>query len=261
MDNKQYWIERLEKLTDSLINSQERDTIKFLKTYKTSLTEIQSYINFLFSKYSIDGQLSLTEMYKYNRYQAMEKEIASIIKILDSTETKYITNVLKQTYSTSFAETGALLVTIKPDIKIDFSLINKDAVAKTLNYPWSGDMFSSRIHKNTDKLITNLRQTLTQGFVQGKSISEMSKDLKSAMDLGASNSRRLIRTESMHIIAASHHDVYTKAGIDKVEFVTAKDDRVCKECSALHGKIFRLNEAPIIPLHPNSRSILLGIVD
>jgi len=261
MDNRQYWLERMEKLTNNLIKKEEKDTMKFLKTYKSSLKNIQTYVNFLFSKYSTDGVLTLSEMYKYNRYQLMEKEITSIVKELDSNEVKYMTSALKETYMTSFVETGALLVATNPKLKIDFSIINKDAVAKALSYPWSGDMFSSRIHKNTDKLITNLRQTLTQGFVQGKSISQMSKDLNSAMSMGANNSRRLIRTESMHMIVASHHDVYTKAKIDKVEFVTAHDDRVCKECKALDGKIFKLNEAPMIPLHPNSRSILIPIVE
>lgn len=260
MDNRTYWLERLEKLTNNLMSQQERDTLKFLKTYKSALTQIQTYINSLFAKYSTDGVLSLTEMYKFNRYQAMEKEIVSIIKVLDSSETKYMTSALKQTYTASFTETGALFIAINPKLKSKL-IINQDAVAKALTYPWSGDMFSSRIHKNTEKLITNLRQTITQGFVQGKSISQMSKDLKSTMDIGASNSRRLIRTESMHMIASSHHDVYTKANIDKVEFVTAKDDRVCDECSALDGKIYSLNEAPIIPLHPNSRSILIPIFD
>jgi len=232
--NRAYWLERLDKLTNGLMKKEEKDTLKFLKTYKSSLTEIQTYINFLFSKYSTDGILPLSEMYKFNRYKLMEKEITSIIKELDSSEVKYMTGALKETYIASFVETGALLLAVNPNIKTDFSIINKNTVAKALNYPWSGDMFSSRIHKNTAKLITNLRQTLTQGFVQGKSISQMSKDLNHVMSMGATNSRRLIRTESMHVIAASHHDVYTKAGIEKVEFVTAKDDRVCNICKPYH---------------------------
>jgi len=259
--NREYWLERLDKLTNKLMNKEEKDTFKFLKTYKSSLTEIQTYINFLFSKYSTDGILSLSEMYKFNRYQLMEKEITAIVKELDSSEVKYMTGALKETYIASFVETGALFVVVNPKIKIDFGIINKDAVAKALNYPWSGDMFSSRIHKNTSKLITNLRQTITQGFVQGKSISQMSKDLNYVMSVGANNSRRLIRTESMHVIAASHHDVYTKAKVDKVEFVTAKDDRVCNICKPLDGKIFSINEAPMIPLHANSRSILIPVFE
>jgi len=257
MGNREYWLDRLDRLTNSLMSKQERDTLKYLKVYKSSLNDIQTYVNFLFSKYSTNGILSISEMYKFNRYQLMQKEINSIIKELDSTETKYLTNVLKETYKTSFTQTGDLFVKDNPKIKIDFSIINKDAVALALNYPWSGDMFSSRIHKNMDKLITNLRQTITQGFVQGKSISQMSRDLNDVMSMGATNSRRLIRTESMHVIAASHHDVYTKAGIKKVEFVTARDDRVCDICKPLDRKIFLLNDAPMIPLHANSRSILI----
>lgn len=40
---------------------------------------------------------------------------------------------------------------------------------------------------------------------------------------------------------------YEDAGIDEVEWVTQKDERVCSKCGALDGKIFRLDEVPLKP--------------
>lgn len=260
-NNREYWSKSLDRTTEILMNRQEKDTLKFLKTYKDALVEIQSYTNFLYSKYSVDGQLTLTEMYKYNRYKNMAKEITSIVKSLGKNEKKYMTGELKEIYSDSYTKTGQIIKKVNPKIRTDFNLIPKNAIEKAISYPWSGDDYSSRIWENKRKLIKNLNQTLTQGFVQGKSISNMTKDLTSTMNNSATNCRRLIRTESMHVMASSHHDVYTKAGIKKLEFVTARDDRVCEECSALDGKIFLLNEAPMLPLHPNARSILIPVIE
>ena len=257
MKNSIYWQKRLEKLTNSLMLSQERNTVIFLKAYKGSLTEVQAYVNLLYAKYSTDGVLSMAEMYKFNRYTDMEKEITSIISDLGKQEKTFMTNELKATYKASYLKTGAILNEGIPALAISFSIIPTVAVEKALTYPWSGLDFSSRIWKNKDALISNLRQTLTRGFIDGSSIKDMSKSLKNVMDISATNAKRLVRTESMHVIAAGHHDVYTKAGEEKVKYITANNNRVCDLCDALNNKVFNINEAPMTPIHPNGVCITI----
>lgn len=237
--------------------SQERNTVTFLKAYKGSLMEVQAYINLLYAKYSTDGVLSLSDMYKFNRYTNMGKEITSIISELGKEEKTYMTNELKNTYKASYVKTGAILNAGIPSLAINFTKIPTGFVEKALSYPWSGTDYSSRIWKNKDILVTNLKQTLTRGFINGSSITNMTKDLKGVMDIGATNARRLIRTESMHIMASSHHDTYKAASVKQVQFITAEDDRVCDECSGMNGNIYDIDDAPMIPQHANSRSILI----
>ena len=257
MKNSIYWQKRLEKLTNSLMLSQERNTLTFLKAYKSSLTEVQAYVNLLYAKYSTDGVLSMAEMYKFNRFKSMEKEIASIISDLGKQEKTFMTNELKNTYKASYAKTGAILTVGIPKLAINFSKIPTGFVEKALTYPWSGSDFITRIGVNNNVLISNLRQTLTRGFINGSSITNMSKDLKSVMDIGATNVRRLVRTEAAHVISASHHDVYKQAGVLKVKLITANDNRTCEECSALNNKVYLIDEAPMLPLHSNGRCVLL----
>ena len=38
---------------------------------------------------------------------------------------------------------------------------------------------------------------------------------------------------------------YENAGVEKVEWVTQHDERVCNECGMLDGKVFRLDEVPL----------------
>ena len=255
MNNSQYWQQRLEKLTNSLLLGQEKDTVAFLRAYKSSLTDIQTYVNQLYSKYSKDGVLTLNEMYKLNRYTNMENEIASIISSLGNKEKTYMKSELTKIYEKSYISTGKILVEGIPTIAISFNKIPTGFVNKALSYPWSGTDFITRIGVNNDVLISNLKQTLTRGFIQGDSISTMSKGLKSVVDIGATNSRRLIRTEAMHVIGASHNDTYKAAGVERVKFITAADDRVCADCDLINGNIYDIDDAPIIPQHANSRSI------
>jgi len=261
MNNREYWSIRLEKLTNSLLRGQERDTTLFLKTYRNSLVEVQTMTNKLYAKYSKDGVLSVSEMYKFDRYKNMEKEIASIISDLGKEEKAYMTKELKKVYSESYLKTGELITGFKPNIGISFATIPTGFVEKAISYPWSGADFVTRIGINNEKLVVNLKQVITKGMVEGKSISSMTKDLKDTMNLSATNARRLIRTESMHCISSSHHDTYKKAGVKKVEFLTSGDNRVCAICDAFSGKIFLIDEAPMLPLHPNERCVLLPIID
>lgn len=247
----------MEKLTNSLMLGQEKDTVAFLRAYKTSLTDIQAYTSLLYSKYSKDGVLSLNDMYKFDRYKSMEKQITSIISDLGKEEKTYMTNELKKTYEKSYVSTGKILTEGMPKLAINFNKIPTGFVEKALTYPWSGTDFVTRIGVNNNVLISNLRQTLTRGFINGSSITNMTKDLKGVMDIGATNARRLIRTEAMHVIGASHNDTYKAAGVKKVKFITAEDERVCTDCEAINGNIYNIDDAPMIPQHSNSRSILI----
>ena len=53
-------------------------------------------------------------------------------------------------------------------------------------------------------------------------------------------------------------DGYEKAGIKKVQWVSEKDERVCKRCRKLDGKIFQIDKVPPVP-HFHCRCILIPI--
>ena len=53
-------------------------------------------------------------------------------------------------------------------------------------------------------------------------------------------------------------DGYEKAGIKKVKWVSEKDEKVCKVCDKLDGKIFLISKVPVKP-HYHCRCILLPV--
>lgn len=52
---------------------------------------------------------------------------------------------------------------------------------------------------------------------------------------------------------------YQDAGIEEVEWITERDDRVCHECMDLDGKIFKIEDLPPKP-HLNCRCKFRGII-
>lgn len=63
----------------------------------------------------------------------------------------------------------------------EFAKLDESVVENVLSYPWSGAMFSDRLWRNKQALLFHVRETITQGVMQGKSVATMSKELSAKM--------------------------------------------------------------------------------
>ncbi|WP_026565881.1 minor capsid protein, partial [Bacillus sp. UNC41MFS5] len=147
-------------------------------------------------------------------------------------------------------------------VGVTFTKVNKDAITKAITYAWSGDMFSSRIWKNKDRLIDALKQELTVGLVQGRSTQEMSRNLRDKMGTSYFNANRIIRTEANYVMNEGTAQGYKASGfVKKYEFLATLDDRTSKKCGSLDGKVYNLEDKQVgvncPPLHPFCRSSIM----
>ncbi|SHJ65021.1 phage putative head morphogenesis protein, SPP1 gp7 family [Hathewaya proteolytica DSM 3090] len=248
-------INSIDKFTDKQIRQQ------LLVEYKRSLNDMYSVTDELFRKYSTNGELSLSELYKYNRYKKLQDEIKNIMYDLGKTENNFTDKHLLETYNNTIDFNISELNKQGININVKSFAIPVKQVEKSLSYPWSGADYSSRIWDNKNKLVKNLQQTITQGIIQGKSNTNMAKDLKGVMDKGAYECRRLVRTETMHIVNSATHDSYSKVGIEKVQILIENDERTCDECMEYDGVIFNIDEAPTLPIHANCRCCLIAVIE
>ena len=140
----------------------------------------------------------------------------------------------------------------------DFARLDRNMVEKALSYPWSGADFSARLWENKRALLFHLRETVTQGAIQGKGAAELSKGLSDKMGQSYKVAERLIRTESNHFHTAADMDAYQAAGVRQYEFLATLDSRTSEVCAGLDGKFFPVEEAQAgvncPPMHPNCRS-------
>lgn len=138
-----------------------------------------------------------------------------------------------------------------------FAQIDEDRVESILSYPWSGASFSDRLWQNKQALLYHMRETLTQGAIRGKSISEMSKELSDRMGQSYKTAERLVRTENAYFHGEADKAAYQAAGVEAYLYLATLDVRACAVCGAMDRKHFPLSEAKTgvnyPPLHPNCR--------
>lgn len=114
----------------------------------------------------------------------------------------------------------------------------------------------------TDAMDTQLSRVLSLGLANGYSPEKVSRQLTQVIG-GKSfrtRARMIARTEIIYAHAEGQLDAFERLGIKKVdkmvEWQTAGDDRVCKQCEDREGTTYTIKEARgLIPLHPNCRCI------
>ena len=142
-----------------------------------------------------------------------------------------------------------------------FAAVDRAAIDFLANYQVNllGDV--------TTELAAGIKRTITQGVLTGKSIPEVAREIgrvvkdkdafrkagKTVFKSAQHRATLIARTETLRAHNEGRKVFYREAGIKKIKWMTADDDRTCPECGPLDGKIFRLADAPGPPLHPGCR--------
>lgn len=252
--NQKYWSGRTQRAAHGLYTSQEEKTAAYLSTYTKAYNDIEKETAALYAKYSYEGKLPLSELYRYERNTKYIEQLKKICADLGASEGAIMKTSFESLYQSAMKD-------VMKGFGIDFGKISQKQMDQILNHPWSGADYSSRLWKNKDDLINKLSQTVTRGSIQGKSITEMTRELRDHIETSAYNARRLIRTESMHFINQGQLDGYRKSGVTQVEILTAADERRCPECGALDGQIVDIKEADtVLPVHAQCRCTYCPVI-
>lgn len=143
-------------------------------------------------------------------------------------------------------------------IHFDFSQISKDAVERILKSNWSGEHYSKRIWKNTRKLARRLKKELLFNMITGRTLHETIKKLMELFHVGYREARRLILTETSHVMNEADEKAREEAGVDMYMYLATLDLRTSKICRSLDGQIFKVSEREVgknfPPMHPHCRS-------
>ena len=110
---------------------------------------------------------------------------------------------------------------------------------------------------------TMLSKAIKAGFAEGESMEDIAKRVKDVF--GICNDSRALKIARTEVIMASNEGAlfgYAESGVvEKAEFYAALDERVCEDCSDLHGMVRDLADSHgIIPVHPECRCVMLPVV-
>lgn len=310
MSNHDYWEERareqeelvdeiteeeLERLKDTLNNCQKDLTkemqkiyAKYAKDNKVSyedaikyLTddereEFQRDLSFYLEKYHDSEYVKANKQYLHAlsvraRVKRIEEIKAEIKKVsntlhtaLNTTSRQALSDVMQEVYMhTAYSYTnGGEIKVVTPSAKQFDELMKK---------PWSGSDYSDKIWDVTNGFEDKLSKIINAGMMQGKSYTEMAKDLRQAA-LGKDGTggtvyecERLIRTEAAYIQGQANLKLYKEAGVEQYEFLATLDMKTSKVCQELDGKKFNLEDARVgvnyKPMHPHCRSTTIPVVE
>lgn len=142
---------------------------------------------------------------------------------------------------------------------VTFVALNEQAIKQAITYRWSGEQFSERIWQNRNLLVKEMRQTITQGLIQGTSTQKMTRELVAKLDNSYFNVNRVVRTETAFVLNEGANQGYINSGVvNEYIFIATLDGRTSNICGKLDGQTFKIAErqigtnAPV--MHPFCRS-------
>lgn len=294
----EYWINReKEKLKAHLGDVTKTEKILHRNLKKAS-KDIEEEIYKLYSRYSKENRLSYTEANKlltgpkYKEWRmdlkdyvdeinktdnkelllelntlsakssitGLEEQLYQIQKILDRDyifKHKEVKKLLKTGVKNSFTQTAYTIENLN-GFHSSFSMINQKDIEDTINLPWSGKNYSSRLWANRTKLKDKVQEQIVQATIQGKDLRQCIKELSDTMEATREVTKRLINTEHAYACSQGDLKMYEEFGIDRYEYVATLDSKTSNICRGLDGKVYKRSEAisgvNFPPMHPHCRS-------
>ena len=147
-------------------------------------------------------------------------------------------------------------------VTFGFNALDPKAVDQVIGSKWFGKNYSERIWHNTQALAQNLKEELLINLVTGRTEREVAQIIANKFAVGASNARRLIRTESCFLSGEMEALSYKECGITRYRYLATLDLRTSVLCRDLDGKVFTLSKRKVgknyPPMHPWCRSTTIA---
>ena len=204
------------------------------------------------------GTWSYANQSALTRSKGLFEQITAELTKLGQKEQILFTQGLSNIYTDQFLRQVFELGQTMP-VKANFNRLNPALIKKTLDYPWSGAMFSDRLWIDKETLGRNLRAGLTQSMILGEGIPEITDRINRNINTSRYNAERIARTETKRVTYCAHNDVYEDTGVEELEYRCANggDSRTCDTCNADNGKRYKRGSEPTLPRHPNCRCVYI----
>lgn len=261
-----YWAKRLQEQQDILynkgLNAQKKQLTSY---YKQAIADTQNDISKLYDqiqKESLNGEIKINDLYRYDRYFKVMNNLNSQLKTLGQKEIEIDTGSFKTLYNSV-----SKLVSDKLPNGLYNTFTADKAADSVLNSVWAADgkHWSNRVWSNKEELQKSIEKGMVDSFSRGVSKDQMVKQIKDTFASDFYKADRICRTELTNIQNQASADSYKQAGVEKYQVLAADDERTCDICSEMNGQIFRLDEMIVgvncPPFHANDRCCIVPIIE
>ena len=105
--------------------------------------------------------------------------------------------------------------------------------------------------------LAGLEDAIVRGAVRGAGPRVTARLVRESLDLTRYEAERITRTVYMRAANDARDHVFEDAEVRFVQADATNDARLCDYCAARHGMVYRVQDAPDFPLHPQCRCVLL----
>lgn len=253
--NSEYWENRIAKETWRTYNNVEEQNRDLLRMYEKTSSSIKRELYALAEEAEKTGELTRTQQYRFNKLLGQQGAIFQEIEKLGTSIEKSQTSRMK-------TAGRAVYKNVMESLGIDnFSFPNKKEMEQMLRSPWHGSFFSERLWNDMGVLERNMNGVINNFIATGKTVTETAVQLSNVMQKSFNVAHRLVRTETINYMNRSALRGYKDAGVKKVQWWAAEDERTCKICGANHEKEYDIDKAPILPCHTGCRCPWLPVLD
>lgn len=193
---------------------------------------------------------------RISRIEALQQNIAietsKVSRVLEDETTQQLRFTAVEGY-------GRTTYDMQDRYKTAFSVPDIRGLKVAIDENWAGANYSTRIWGANATLTQDIREIITSGYLGGQSHAQVARSLMERFGVQFRDAERLMRTETSFIANQSAMKAYEDAGIETYRYKTAWDDRTCKFCAPLDGRIIPISEALVgvnyPPIHPNCRCV------
>lgn len=226
-----------EVLENSLEN--EKQVLRLLEeNYIQALKDIQIKIKDL-----MDSEETQSKIYQINYQKSLEKQIKTILDILQENNITTIQEYLQSCYENTFI--GALYDIQGQGIPLTVP-INQKQVVNIINTPVGDLKLSERIYENTSKLKEVLKSEIARGISNNYSYWIIARNISHIGQIDLYKAQRIARTEGHRVQEESRYEAQKQAknkGADIVkQWDSTLDSRTRESHRKLDGQIKELDE-------------------
>lgn len=231
---------KYEKFVESLYKMSEKELKEYYKFLRSKRDEISQKIADIMYKYNIaDGLMDISKVDGVKLQRELKSEIITITNVVGEKEVDLTEDILT--------------LVVKDTFKYWNYNIGFEDVQKILKDKFKGKHFSDRIWENESKVSNKLNSQI-KDFINGKvNVNQIKREIEKTFNNGAYNTKRLVETEVGRVHDESFKRFCRETGVSKIKRNAVLDSKTCDDCSQYDGKIYALDDAPVLPQHPMCR--------
>lgn len=240
----------------------------------SSLKDVQEQVSKSILKYRSIGNLPENKLAALTGLEKLQREIDDIFRELKKNNTLVFRKSTREAFRLGITGgIGELTEAAMPFYKdltpngIDklstkvFTLVDTDALdfMTQYNLTLAGD-----VHR---ELSDGIKRVLQRSIIDGKGTDDIVRELGQVVQYKDSfrqagtklfskvqyRLEMIVRTEIIRAHNMGRMKFFEEAGVKKAEWMTMADERTCRVCGPLDGKVFELRKFPQLPAHPFCR--------